>query len=127
MLASPEVARAKCVPLYNLTTDPNATAKRAGVVSVIIVRRSAEAKPVPGLDLLNLVKDYLDARRLPSFDLVVVGPDYISVDVTTEIAVTSLDMADAVEGGRQPGFSPLLTSAYGWAGRERLEFWAQAV
>ncbi len=97
ILASPEVARAKCVPLSNLTEDPDATELRPGAVSIIVVPRSKDAKPVPGLELINRVRDYIDAYRLPNAELVVVGPEYLRVDVEAEIALTTLEGASAVE------------------------------
>jgi hypothetical protein len=97
VLASPEVARAKCVPLYDLVEDPDATRLRPGLVSAIIVPRSDEVKPVPGLELIDRARDYIDAYRLPNAELVVLGPEYVRVDVEAEIALTALEGASAVE------------------------------
>jgi predicted phage baseplate assembly protein len=98
MLASPEVARAKCVPLHDLSTDPDVKEKPfPGVVSVIIVPRSTDAKPRASRVLLERVEDYLDARRLPVVDLKIVRPDYVKVDVKAEIVLTSIDRASEIQ------------------------------
>ncbi|HEX5734702.1 MAG TPA: putative baseplate assembly protein [Blastocatellia bacterium] len=97
LLASPEVARAKCVPLYNLAADPDATQIKPGAVSLIIVPRSPEPKPLPSVELIKNVREFLNDRQTPVAELVVVGPDYIRVEVKTEIALTSLEGANEVE------------------------------
>ncbi len=100
MLASPEVARAKCVPLYDLSADPvpDPKRKRLGMVSVIIVPRSTQAKPEPSRALLERVGSYLDARRLPVVDLRIVGPNYLRVDIVkAEVALISIDRAAEIQ------------------------------
>jgi uncharacterized phage protein gp47/JayE len=98
-LASPEVARAKCVPLYDLSVDPDAASERPGTVSVIIVPRSDEAKPLPSLALRERVVAYLEARCPPVVDLRVVAADYLKVDVKAEVALTTIDRASEVHSG----------------------------
>ncbi|HKQ74175.1 MAG TPA: putative baseplate assembly protein [Blastocatellia bacterium] len=108
MLASPEMARAKCVPLRNLGEDPldrlvqidplSDLPGLRGHVSVIIVPRSVAPKPLPSLELIERVEDYLGAYCLATARVSVVGPIYIRVDVTTEISLVSLEGAGAVEG-----------------------------
>ncbi|MEW6211741.1 MAG: putative baseplate assembly protein, partial [Acidobacteriota bacterium] len=98
LIASPAVARSRAVPLRNLAVDPlGKGATVLGEVSVIIVPRSTEAKPLPSIELLNRVQDYLEARIVPTASVFVVGPLYIRVDVTAEIALLSLEGASAVE------------------------------
>jgi hypothetical protein len=98
MLASPAVARAKCVPLHNLTDAPFDTKPiQAGVVSVIIVPRSTEPKPLPGLELIGKVHDYLETNGSPTASVYVVGPLYVCVEVAAEIALISLEGASVVE------------------------------
>lgn len=108
MLASPEVARAKCVPLFDLAADPDATRQVPGTISLILVPRSILAKPLVSLELLNRVQSYLDAHRVPTCDLVVVGPDYVRVDVQVEIALSSLDVASGVESAVTVALSKFL-------------------
>ncbi len=91
-LASPEVSRAKCVPIANLKTNPlDPNPDLAGAVSVIIVPRSTEAKPLPSLELIKSVQNYLQAYTEPTVAISVVGALYVRVDITTKIAVTSLE------------------------------------
>jgi predicted phage baseplate assembly protein len=97
LLASPEVARARCVPLHDLANDPDASQFRPGTVSLIVVPRTSDVKPVPSLTLLHLVKIYLDQRYVPTADLVIVGPEYVRVDVAVEVALLSREGASAVE------------------------------
>ncbi len=97
-LASPAVARAKCVPLRNLKLDPlDEQPQVLGSLSVIIVPYSREAKPLPSLELINRVQDFLVAKAEPTVNLVVVGPLYLSVKVTAEIVLTDLERASEVE------------------------------
>ena len=95
MEASPEVMRAKCLPLLNLE-NPDAP-ETPGELSVIIVPRSLEAKPVPSLELVDRVKAYLVARADPTINLHVVGPEYVIVDVEIELVPTSLDLWSGVK------------------------------
>ena len=140
MLASPEVARAKCVPLLNLRQNPQAVQnpagqppKAPGSVSVIIVPRSRldangvaiDAKPLPSLELISRVQAFLTANSSPTVDLFVVGPLYIRVDVTAEIALTSLEGSSTVKQAVEQtlaSFLHPLTGGFdnaGWAfGRE---------
>jgi predicted phage baseplate assembly protein len=98
MLASPEVARAKCVPLYDLSTDPDAKGKPLpGTVSMIIVPRSIEARPLPSRALLERIAEHLDARRLPVVDLKIVSPHYVQVDIVAKVALTSIDRASEIQ------------------------------
>src|SRR6202008_2054995 len=68
-----------------------------GHVSVIVVPRSTATKPLPSLELLERVQDYLNARSMPTARVWVTGPLYLRVDVETEIALVSLEGAGAVE------------------------------
>ena len=97
MLASREVARAKCVPHFDLARDPFARRQKPGLISVVVVPRSGDPKPVPSSDLLNRVHTFLDARRLATAELVVVGPEYVRVDVDAEIVVYRPEEASDVE------------------------------
>jgi hypothetical protein len=106
--ASPEVARAKTVPLRRLQDDPLSNTRVPGAVSVVIVPRSAEAKPLPSAGLMTLVESYLRTYSTPTATLAVVGPLYVRVDVTIEIALTSLEGASEVEGAVQEELSAFL-------------------
>ncbi len=110
--ASPTVARTKCVPLLNIlknplevqnaplyvqNQEPKVIPKAPGEVSVIIVPRSTEAKPLPSLELISRVQKYLEDYASPTTNISVVGPLYVEVNVTAEIALTSPEGASAVE------------------------------
>lgn len=98
MLASPTVARAKCVPLRNLVLDPTDQASTLpGEVSVIIVPTSTDAKPLPSMELINRVQAYLSSHSLPTVNVSVVGPLYVQVRITAEIAIAALEGASEVE------------------------------
>lgn len=97
MLASPEVARARCIPLYDLSIDPDAVHRLPGTVSLMIVPRSTGLKPLLNLKLIDRLKTYLDAHRILTAELVIVGPDYVRVDVDADIAPVSLDGVSAIE------------------------------
>jgi hypothetical protein len=97
ILASPAVARARCVPLINLLLDPDAKQTRPGVVSVVIVPRFSGHKPFPSVELLSRVRTYLQQRQCATLDLIVVGPEYVMVDVSLEIGVTTLEGTTELE------------------------------
>lgn len=98
MLASPEVARTKCITIRNLNIDPLYTMPVSpGEVSIIILPRSTGVKPLPSLELINRVQEYIEANSLPTVNVSVVGPLYLSVNITAEIALDSLEGASAVE------------------------------
>lgn len=107
-LASPEVARAKTVPLRRLQDDPLSSTAAPGAVSVIIVPNSAEAKPLPSSGLTAQVEDFLQTHSTPTATVVVVGPLYVRVDVSVEIGVVTLEGASEVEAAVQDTLSRFL-------------------
>lgn len=96
-MASPEVARAKAVPLRRLQDDPLGTTHVPGAVSVVIVPHSVEARPLPSSALMREVEDHLRKYSPATASLAVVGPLYVRVDVSIEIALESLSGANEVE------------------------------
>jgi hypothetical protein len=121
LLSTPEVARVRCVPLYDLGVPPDEWRRTPGVISLIVVPRSIDTRPLPSLELLQRVRHYLDERRLPEVELVVVGPEYYRVDVSAEVAVSSLQQAgaavSAVEAELLRFLHPLMggTGQTGWS------------
>ncbi len=104
LLASPEVARSRCFPLLNLGQNPwvvqnpvGQIPQAIGAVSVMIVPRSTDPKPVPSLRLITQVQDYLAAHSIPTVTLAVVGPLYLSVNITAVITPNSLEGLQAIE------------------------------
>ena len=103
LLASPEVARAKCIPLLNLLQNPlevqnsgDQIPKAAGDVSVIIVPYSTATQPIPNVELMNCVRNYLLDHSTPTANISVVGPLYISMNVEAEIVLTSPEGASGI-------------------------------
>src|SRR6185503_12479239 len=94
---SPEVARARAVPLRRLQNEPLGNTRTPGAISIIIVPNSAEAKPLPSSGLMTLVASRLRAQSTPTAALAVVGPLYVRVDVSIEVALRTLEGASAVE------------------------------
>jgi predicted phage baseplate assembly protein len=114
MLATPEVARAKCVPLWNppevplLLDTERDKLQRPGCVTVIVVPRSGAAKPVPSLELIGRVRDYLGGYSLLALNLFVVGPRYVRVDVEAVITPISLEAASHIEAAVREALSGFL-------------------
>lgn len=98
MLASTEVARAKCVPLVNIKTDKgDAAVIENGTVSLIIVPRSSDAKPIPGSELLARVQDFIGQWQSPLATLIVAAPAYVAISVTVDVALISPDGASEIK------------------------------
>ncbi|MGH9891165.1 MAG: putative baseplate assembly protein, partial [bacterium] len=129
LLASPEVARARCVPLWDRSKgdlfdpgqDSGRSAKekhaRPGHVTVIIVPQSADAEPQPSIELVRRVRAYLDDHRLPGVKLHVIGPQYLAIGITAEIAPASPEAAiflpSAIENALAGFLHPLSGGATG--------------
>jgi hypothetical protein len=96
LLASPQVVRAECVPLFDLSLDPSVRRRQPGLVSVIVVPDAAISRPAPDPELLRQVRNHLDRCRNTSTDLVVVGPDYVETDVEVDVAVGDANVAGDV-------------------------------
>lgn len=84
--ASPSVARARALAARN--------SENAGQIGIILVPQSTDAQPIPSLELINRVEEYLLARAAPTLDLWLAGPDWIRVTVTAEIAPVSFEVVD---------------------------------
>ncbi len=82
--ASPEVARAFCLPCRDAASAAG-MAVQAGWVSVVVVPHGDEDRPQPALELLGQVQAYLDARRPLAGRLVVAGPVYAGVSVRVQL------------------------------------------
>jgi predicted phage baseplate assembly protein len=80
-LAAPDVAMAKCYPNRNLISPSKGSIFKSGVVSLIVVPRSSDPKPLPDLNLLLRVQEFINQRRIPDSELVVLAPEYVQVCV----------------------------------------------
>jgi predicted phage baseplate assembly protein len=80
-LAAPDVAMARCYPNRNLAISSSDSTIKPGVISLIVVPRSRDPRPLPDLNLLVRVKEFIDHRRIPDPELVVLAPEYVQVCV----------------------------------------------
>lgn len=103
-LASPEVARALCVPLIDLATEPSKVIdslddeeRGRGKVSVIIVPQTFEKQPLPSQVLLAHVERKLQEKSLAGIQLSVVGPLYLGVTITLSLTLESMRFDDRVK------------------------------
>jgi predicted phage baseplate assembly protein len=83
------VRRAKALPLAH-PLFPGV--KVPGAVTVIVIPDSTAPNPQPSDGLLRTVCEYLDARRLLTTEVFVVGPHYVPVSI--EATVVAHDTAD---------------------------------
>jgi hypothetical protein len=97
LMASSQVARARCVPLRDLEKGSDARTRQLGVVSIIVVPGSIEPTPMPSSELLDCVRSFLLNSCTPTVRLVLVGPEYLPIDVEAEIAVDDPDTTTEVE------------------------------
>jgi len=93
MLASPEIARARCVP----PAADGRPRKRGDAVTAVVVPKSTTAKPLPAIDLLDRVHAYLSERQNPAVQLVVRGPEYVAIDVDVDLVVGSLERVSEID------------------------------
>jgi predicted phage baseplate assembly protein len=111
------VARALALPLFH-PEFPNGQVP--GVVTVIVVPNSPAPNPTPNQTTLQAVCKYLDAHRLLTSELFVVGPVYRVIQVQVQIVVASgSDLAtvqNAVLAALTTFFGPLKggTAGTGW-------------
>jgi hypothetical protein len=89
LMVSTDVARVKCIPARD-STD-------AGRVGLILVPRSDDPQPIPNLELVGRVKDYLQQRTATTADLWVAGPDWLKVAVDAEIVPVAPETATDVQ------------------------------
>ncbi|KYC43643.1 hypothetical protein WA1_00265 [Scytonema hofmannii PCC 7110] len=95
LASDPNVARAYCVPRRNLESENSLdrSVNRPGHISVIVIPQSQDPIPQPTPELLQLIKDNLEPRRLLTTRVHVVGPRYFPVG----IRLTLVLKRDAIE------------------------------
>lgn len=89
--SSTAVARVLCVPARNLAANPCQSTLTPGYASVIVVPASADPNPMPSVQLVQQVQQFLAQYAPVDVAVQVVGPIYVRVDVTVEIGVVNLD------------------------------------
>jgi uncharacterized phage protein gp47/JayE len=116
--ASPDVARARCLPI----TGPDGHAQR-GWVTVVVVPFSLDARPALTSELRRRVRDHLSQRAPAAVALRVriIGPQYAPIGVQAEIAPVRPDEAAAVEARVRDALNQFLhpltggPAGQGWA------------
>ena len=115
-LASPEVARVRCYPLQDLTEEFDQRRMKTGVVSLVVVPDSDDAKPSPSLELLDVVRNFLEPRRaVEVVRLVIVGPKYVRVTVSAEVVPKSPAAVGSLEANVADALSRFLHPLTGGA------------
>src|SRR5437660_190417 len=89
MNASSEVSRDKCFARKYLAVGIDLNESKKGVVSLVVVPHSTDARPYPDLEMLDAVRSYLERRRAAEARLVIVGPKYVRVTVRAEVVPES--------------------------------------
>jgi hypothetical protein len=102
--ATREVARARCRPNFEVSTDPEDPGRRrAGYVTVYIVPRSTDDLPMPSYQLRRSVERYLEAAAeiglSASSRIAVRAPRYAPVSVEADVYAKTLDVVGAVAQG----------------------------
>jgi Baseplate J-like protein len=120
--ASPEVARAKCVPLHDLAKDPDARRLIPGTISLIVSPRSRDPKPDLTVALMDGIANSLDQHRHQAGQLILVVPDYARVDVTAEITVSSIETATSVQHSALSALQNFLHPSFGGWNNDGWEF-----
>ena len=122
-LTSADVARAWCVPLIDLAAQPGRIISTvadeeegAGKVSVIIVPRTADAKPLPSRALMERVAGYLRKHSLATTSLSVVGPLYLRIGIEVHLRLASLRFDDRVKRQLGEAFAAYLHPLSGRGG-----------
>lgn len=90
--ASPEVARARCLPLHG----PAGLVQR-GYYRVLIVPYSTETRPSPTEELARKVREYLARHAAATARIRVMGPRYLAVSVRAELVPLVAGEAALVE------------------------------
>jgi predicted phage baseplate assembly protein len=90
------IRRAKALPLYH-PIFPNCDIP--GVITVIIVPESKEAKPMPSEGMIKTVCEHLNKHRLLTSEVYVIPPQYVKIKVETE--AVAKPQADAIAVKRE--------------------------
>lgn len=84
--ADPNVARAQCIPGCDLSDLTRAIpVPQPNHVSVLIIPRSAEQRPLPSPNMLQRVQDTLNRRKLLGTHVHVAAPRYVPLRVSLSV------------------------------------------
>jgi uncharacterized phage protein gp47/JayE len=95
--ASRQVHRVKAVPLHDLASDPAGRHREPGTVSLIVLPRSTDPRPVAETELLARVGEYIGERMPAATRLVVVSPEYVRIDLEAQVVASSVAERSQVE------------------------------
>jgi len=105
--ASPSIAVARAVPCRN-----DAGQKLPGWVTLVIIPRTADPRPLPSFglreDVRKFVGDRAPADLIAADHLYVTGPNYVAVDVTATIVPLDAAAAGAVESDARSALQTFL-------------------
>ncbi len=122
-LASPDVARALCVPNRDLVADPlDQNPPVLGNVSVVIVPNTTDPVPQPNTELVRRVHDFIAASCPVTATVLVVGALYLRVDVQVEIGLSSLDGSASLAHAVQEALATFLHPLTGGGDGQGWEF-----
>jgi pimeloyl-ACP methyl ester carboxylesterase len=105
VIASQDVVRAVCEDIDS------------GAIRLTILPRQAGQTPNPGFDLISQVETFVRQRALPLLAplLAVSGPDYVSIDATMTLLLTSCAGRPAVEKAMADAYAAFLNPLTGGA------------
>lgn len=126
--ASPDVARVSVIaPAFDsgqLWLAPGARPRAghravpAGQLGLVVVPHGTEARPTPGLDLLDTVRRHVTDRASPAGEIWVAGPEWVAVAVQARVAPAATDRAEAVTADARRALDAFLHPLTGgFAGR----------
>jgi hypothetical protein len=81
-----QAARAKCIPT-RIPSPGGRLSFKPGAVTIIVVPKSRETKPLPSRELLKNIRDYLRQKALGTIfeDIHVIGPGFKKIDISAEV------------------------------------------
>jgi len=90
--AHDNIARAQCVPGFDLTSI--IPVKRSNHVSVLVIPHSSDRSPLPSADMLERVSDALETRRLLATHVHVVAPRYVPITVRLSVVAKGVQFEE---------------------------------
>jgi len=99
--AAGEVAKSRCLALTKALSlmEANTQGTDPGWITVIVVPKGQEDKPLPTEGVIKTVKDYLAERALSTLAdrIDVIGPQYVEIEVAAEVVPRRIAEAKTVE------------------------------
>jgi Baseplate J-like protein len=92
-----DLARAASPGIARVLGVSATAAEDAGRVGLVVVPATAARQPVPSVELLARVQEFVENRLPPIVDLWVAGPGWVQIAVTAEVVPVSLERATDVQ------------------------------